>query len=290
MQCGLESKNFVYCEQKHQACERCIENMAGCAIRYGSKNVYCCDPNCKMIYDDDTLKKAIPNFVFQKLHTHVAMLPSISYEADLEEEDENQILLSDVFHSNANGNFTITYTNSIRRCSFGVGTEHSYRTVFLDTNIPDFSGCYRWTVQIIYGEKKSAFYFGTAPSNSLSKCDENFLGSVGGTCSFKFMKDEEVLRSMFTGVENHEDSVDKVLVWNRSVVSMEIDALSRMLSFFVDGVKIPMKISDVHMPLHFGMSGLGNGAFTTLSFIQLPTATSSSGFKLYKCADGNSNK
>lgn len=180
------------------------------------------------------------------------------------------------FRQNPSGLYIVRDGPSGLFCSF---TAYECRTVFVNRALME--GVFRWTVQIFYEkmkEKLSSFYLGASPPNLLLSCDCCRLGyAVKGTSSFWFFKGENgSLDSCLFGVCNAPRSLEPVP--DGSVVSIEVDCAAHTLSFFVGSTKVPHMISDVRMPLHFGMSGVTKGtnsSFASVSLHRLPLPTPS---------------
>lgn len=155
-------------------------------------------------------------------------------------------------------------------CSFT--QESSYRTVFVDNGITE--GIFDWTVRIKYSEgRASHFWIGAAPCSLLDTCADHALGHCGGVGSFYFWRDDGCsLGSYLIAKGNADIPETETPVPDGSVVTVEINADARTLSFFVDGKKVPrmVMIARAESPLYLGVSDMHGSSFTFCSFRRLP--------------------
>lgn len=180
------------------------------------------------------------------------------------------------FRPNPGGNWIVTHTEAGNQYHF---VSDNDRTIFLNTKISE--GVFCWTVRIMYTENgNGSFCMGTAPTELLNVCDNYLVGRVSGTCNIMFIKTEF---ARLEGVENvNVNDFDNIgfactemKIHDRSLVTAEVDVSARTLSFFVNEKKVPIAVSNVNVPLYFGMAGWRGGSFTSVSFHRLPTATPS---------------
>lgn len=135
-------------------------------------------------------------------------------------------------------------------------------------------GIYQWTVQVDYGPKKSSIYMCCAPSTPelLNRYENREINRIDGlfflTCS-----------------ENNKPSLPQLFgnrllcypgpdIPNNSLVTVEVDLHSRIVSFLAEGKKLPMGVAGVDGPVHIGISGNESSASVTpASFRRLQHAT-----------------
>lgn len=183
------------------------------------------------------------------------------------------------FRPNPAEGFILTYTPNGPCCQFTYVTKDA-RTVFLNKNITH--SVYSWKVYIEYGKEEKNrridFWLGSSPSHTLALSDNHTLGFTGGSCGLDFWKiDYEMYYSGLVGVRDANLIItNQNKIFDHSIVIVEVDADTRTMSFFVNGTKIPLCVSNVKVPLHLGMSGdfhNNQQSFTSLLFQHLPFPT-----------------
>lgn len=166
------------------------------------------------------------------------------------------------------------------RCVFQgpYDAKNGFASAFLKVPIAD--GVLRWTVQVEYLTKPSYFWMGAGPATIINKFDNtDVLGEIVGSYSFFFgLSSTGELRSALLGVEDSDDIPDNE--WKvppNTAVSLELDCNAHTLAFFVGGKRVPRAVSQIpsSAPLYFGMSGVGNASFTSLSLRRLRGPTKS---------------
>lgn len=148
-----------------------------------------------------------------------------------------------------------------------------FESTFVNNQIE--SGVFRWDLSFVKDEGiKTLFCIGIVSSPLVEKCSH--LGKDEGACSFSLYM---FIKELGVGLRGVDDSVDfphhTVGITKRSLVSVEVDANARTLSFFLNGEKIPFIISHIHVPLYIGASGVEWTFFQSLSFYRLPSVTPS---------------
>lgn len=179
------------------------------------------------------------------------------------------------FRQNPKGGYTLKKTPVGEMCSF---TCDCYRTIFLASAI--LEGIFRWTVIIKYSREKSCVLsIGAAPTNRVHFCEEDKFGKTTGTCCFAFWREVDGrLQSGLHGVVGEEDiPPSETRVPDDSLVAIEMDTRTHVLSFSVNERKVPRDIAHVYGPLYFGISGCYNPSFTSVSFRRLSVPTPSIG-------------
>lgn len=165
------------------------------------------------------------------------------------------------------------------------------QTVFIELEIR--KGVFRWSCYFKYESPVTGFKIGVASPSLISACSHMFLGDISGSCAVTFfrisLEDGDEYHTTIVGVKKCPLSLEKeVVVHDWSMVSVEVDTNSRILSFFVGEEKAPFAISKVPVPFFFGMSSHDNRCFTSVSLMRLPAVTPSSvSPRLYECQTVN---
>lgn len=173
--------------------------------------------------------------------------------------------------------------------------------IFLNKTISH--GVYRWTIKICYGESEETpdIWIGVAPKECLDRRiaigDPDYEidgGYFDGSCSIRTWaaKYDHSCGCCLSSVGNdmsrvgHEVKIPEYKwgIPDGSVVSAEVDATARTLSFYVGKERIPHVITDIITPLRLGMCSCNNADFTSLLFRRLPAPTPCSvPCTYYKC-------
>lgn len=187
------------------------------------------------------------------------------------------------FEENQKAGIQISETSQGKKCQFtlfGFADPNNHRTVFLSK--PVHEGIFKWTIRVSYGSKDSgALMVGAAPASSRRQFDSGMLlgaSTEENNYALHFGK-ETTTRLWVDGKARAQ--LDEIEVPENSLVAVELDADTHMLSFFVDEKFISHAIRVVPEALHIGASGTNCPSFTTVSFCQLAQKTSSDNFTLY---------
>lgn len=183
-------------------------------------------------------------------------------------------------HSIQKKKYTVSQTHTGLKCSFvAYGSDLFCETLFLDTLVT--KGVFRWVVQFRhYKDFYSSVCLGTAPPNCRSNLRNERLEidqNIEGSCSFEFW------RTTYSGLCNrsgmsvwgveHIPPRYPMKVNDKSVIAVEISTADRTLSTFVNGRKIGHVITNVRVPLHFGITNYCCPYFQSLRFYRLATPT-----------------
>lgn len=180
------------------------------------------------------------------------------------------------FRANPRGGYSVTGTPKGEQCSFVGREKMMWRTIFLDAQID--LGIVYWEVEISYGSgSESEFCMGISPLDFLNDYNNTKnLSNVRGACCLWFRKGENGKSQ--SGVYGAKNTILIDPVEDQALVAVEVDVNARSLLFFVNRIKIPHAISDIHVPFRLGMSArcLGDSSFTTRSLCRCSVPTSSS--------------
>lgn len=184
---------------------------------------------------------------------------------------KNCVMHNTLRHNSSGRKYQITHTLAGDICAFGEDDE--YQTVFLEKSVTE--GIFQWKVQFYHGtERTTQFYFGLALTSCLSDCELHWLGSSPGSYSFGFCYQyKKRIWSKLFGEFKTRGFEFKMEVPDKSLIVLEVNADSRILSMFVDGKKVPVSIASIPIPFNLGVSGEYKPSFTSLSFCRLPSAT-----------------
>lgn len=185
------------------------------------------------------------------------------------------------FLSRFEADYTLTSAPQGMGITFGIVGKFS-RTVFLNKSLDE--GVIRCTMEVAYKErnkydKRSYLYIGVAAVDSSLDIFEDGKQSLGRTvgCSFNFWRRKNGnLASNLRGVHMGGSSLneDAIQVPNGALVTLEVDAINKTLSFFVNDTKIPVAISQIPVPFHVGIGG-SNASCTVLSLSRAHRTTPS---------------
>lgn len=171
---------------------------------------------------------------------------------------------------NPSARYSHTHTPTGERYIFAYSS-----SISLDYLIAE--GAFRWTIKFEFGTDKDSSFLriGVAPPRFLNELAIRSLGVLdGSSCCFRFGRDNcTYLDGVYDGgaIPNRETTVPDC-----SLVAADINTVTRTLSFFVNGKRVPRAISEVPVPLHFGVSGGGGSSFVCVSFLRVAARPSSS--------------
>lgn len=160
-----------------------------------------------------------------------------------------------------------------------------HATVFVDKCIT--KGIFRWTVKVTFGNGWPYFYLGVVSARTFQK---KIVGSkypsytstihngLNGCCFAFPCSESSFPKTCLKGVAryNRDINLPKTFVDPGSLVSVEVNADSKILSFFINEKKIPASVSDLFAPLYLAMSAQSNPSFVSVSFLRLNRPTPSS--------------
>lgn len=167
-------------------------------------------------------------------------------------------------------------------------------------------GVWHWTVQITYSEHSNFrsrdllgllgvdvphLSIGVVQSSLQEQLDTSKLGLISGSAGFSFQKDPSSgsLQSFLFGARHPIIPTVKIIgvrgfmknynlveidVPNHSLVTMEVDLNTHMLSFFVGEKKVPKGVSKLPAKtFFFGISGSIGSSFSTVFLRRVPCPT-----------------
>lgn len=148
-----------------------------------------------------------------------------------------------------------------------------YATVFLNQSFN--AGIFRWEVKILYSseEPKSTSCIGFCVKTNLERFYQSKMYGIG--FQYGALQFGRNTPSSLLGVTDRENRSKGLVIPDNSLIAIEANMNTHIVSFFVGGNKIRQCFSHVPdtPPLHFGMSGANGFSFTSLSFLRLSVST-----------------